>query len=38
MYEDPANQETIESLKIELEKLRENFGDSEELARSFIEQ
>jgi len=38
LYDDPAHQETIEKLKVELEKLREQYGDSEELARSFIEK
>ncbi len=37
LYDDPAHQETIEKLKVELEKLREQYGDSDELARSFIE-
>ena len=38
LYGDPAHQEIIERLKVELERLRKQYGDSEELARSFIEK
>jgi len=38
LYDDAAHQEIIEKLKVELEKLREQFGDSEELAKRFIEK
>ena len=38
LYDDPAHQETIKKLKVELEKLRGQYGDSEELAREFIEK
>ena len=38
LYNDPAHQEIIEKLKVELGKLRKDYQDSDELARSFIEK
>jgi arylsulfatase A-like enzyme len=38
LYDDPAHQEIITKLKVELEKLREQYGDSDELARSYIQK
>ena len=38
LYDDPAHQEIIEKLKVELERLRKQYGDSDELAREFIER
>lgn len=38
LYGDPDHHEIIEKLKIELRNLQEQFGDSEELARKFIER